>query len=296
MYPINQRINFLNLDVPMSNADVVVSPIPYDSTVSYRPGARYGPGAILSASDELEFFDKELLTRINEEVAIRTEDPMPQDVSSPKEMVKRVKAKVDQLLSMDKFVVTLGGEHTVSVGAIQSYSKRFPDLSVLQIDAHPDLRDEYEGSKYSHACTMRRVRDIVSNVVQVGNRTMSLEEYNYVKQNKLSDKIYGVDFSLEDVVNQLNDDVYITIDLDAFDPSEVPGVGTPVPGGFRWKQVLDLLKVVAKNKHVVGFDVVELSPIPGQVSSEMLASKLVYKLIGYSFLLSKSGGEKIGKD
>jgi len=287
MYPIHQRINFLDLDVPLSRADVVIVPIPYDATLSFRPGARYGPGAILSASDELEFFDEELLTRLNDRISIHTEHPMFSNVDSPKEMIDQIEQKVSGLLQRNKFVVSLGGEHTISVGAVRAYSKKFQNISVLQIDAHPDMRDSYEGSAYSHACTLRRIHESVDTVVHVGNRMLSEEEYVYMKKNRILGMVHGVDFDIKKVVNQLTDDVYITIDMDGFDPSEVPGVGTPVPGGLKWRQVLRLLRELAKKKRIVGFDVTELSPLVGQQSSEMLAARLTYKLIGYSLLLKK---------
>ncbi len=291
MYPIYEKINFLEINIPLAKADAVIVPIPYESTVSARPGAKYGPSALLSASYELECFDEELLMNISKKVNIATDKPMYPNVDSPKQMISMIESHVLNLLKKNKFVISLGGEHTISVGSVSAYKKHFGEIVVVQIDAHPDLRNEYNYSKYSHACTMRRIHEIVGNenVIHIGNRTMSEEEYSFIKKNKLESNFYPnlSDSNFRGIINKLakmKKPVYITIDMDGFDPSEVPAVGTPVPGGLHWMQSLNLLKQIAHTNKILGFDITELAPIPNQMHSQMFAAKLLYKLIGYSFL------------
>ncbi|MCX8197382.1 MAG: agmatinase [Candidatus Micrarchaeota archaeon] len=271
---------FLGVSCKKEEADVIVLSAPYDSTTSYGCGARAGPAAIIDASRQLELYDLEL-GEITKKVKIYTEDELEVDRGNPKRNCQFVQEAVGAVLDAGKFPVLFGGEHSVSIGAFWAIEERFDkkEISVLQIDAHADMREEYEGSRYSHACAMARCREKL-HAVSVGIRSYSEEEANEVK--KLD--IFGVEFDKNEVIERLRDKVYVTIDLDGFDPSEVPAVGTPEPGGLRYLQVLSLLRTVASKRKIVGFDVVELAPIPGSLVSEFFAAKLTYKLIGYAHM------------
>ncbi len=267
-------------------AKVVVLPIPYDSTVDWRSGTREGPNAIIDASHFLEQYDHELGCYIHD-VGIHTLPELIPSMKGPEETVGRVYTATKELLNKGKFVVMLGGEHSLTTGAVRAYSERFNKLSVLQLDAHADLRDEYEDTKYNHACVMRRVHEYCP-IVQVGIRSMGADDQKYIKGKKLH-PFYAKEKPLsqaeeKSIVSALTDDVYITIDLDVFDPSIMSAVGTPVPGGMGWYEVIRLLKRVAREKRIVGFDVMELAPREGPSSCTFLAAKLTYKLIGLALL------------
>jgi agmatinase len=268
----------------MEESKAAVMQVPYDGTTSFMAGTRYGPHAIISASRQVEFFDRELGLDVAEELGIHTLPEMEPDMGSAEKTVRRVQEMAEYVVGHGKFPITFGGEHSVSSGVVAALAKKHAGLSVLQIDAHADLRGEYEGTKFNHACAMRRIRDHVKTTVQVGIRSVCREEMDYIKKEKLGGCIHwGAEFSEAKILSSLTGDVYVTIDLDGFDPSECPGVGTPEPGGLKWLQVLKLLHDVSQKKRIVGFDIVELMPIPNTVQSEFLAAKLAYKLLGYSF-------------
>jgi agmatinase len=199
-------------------------------------------------------------------------------------MVAAVQERVEQHLEDNTFVVTIGGEHSVSIGAVRALAARFPGMSVLQLDAHSDLRDEYEGSKLNHACVMARIEEICP-VVQVGIRSMDASEKPFVDPDRVffAKDIWDRTDWIDRVVAQLTDQVYVTIDLDVFDPSIMPSTGTPEPGGLLWYDVLTLLRAVCRRKSVVGFDVVELCPIANNWAPDFLAAKLIYQLLSYKF-------------
>ena len=268
---------FLGVTNEEGKAKYVVLSSPYDSTASYGVGIRFGPHAIIEASRQVETYDIEL-ARDFAECGIYTCDELEVHRGSPEKNCGYVKEAVEAVLAAGKFPVLLGGEHSVSVGAFDAFASRAKNISVLQIDAHADMRGEYEGTQYNHACVMRRCRDKF-HAVSVGVRSYSDEEAEIIKKEKLD--VFGTDFKTDEVVKKLKDEVYVTIDLDAFDPSECPAVGTPEPGGLRWKQVVELLREVAKKKKIAGFDIVELCPIPGNAVSDFLAARLAYKLICY---------------
>jgi len=275
---------FMGYQCPLEESKVAVMQVPYDGTTSFMAGTRYGPHAIISASRQVEFFDHEINREAAFELGIHTLDEMEPDMGSAEKTIERVEELADEVVQKGKFPIMFGGEHSVSVGVVRALSKKYPDLSVLQIDAHADLRDEYEGTKYNHACAMRRIRECVKKASQVGIRSVCKEELDYIKKAKLSECIHwGPEFDVDKVVSQLTGNVYVSIDLDGFDPADCPGVGTPEPGGIKWLAALKLLRAVSRKKKVVGFDVVELLPIPGTVQSEFFAAKLAYKLLGYSF-------------
>jgi agmatinase len=229
----------------------------------------------------MELYDEELGYE-PARIGIHTLDELEPSRNSPEETVKRVEEVVAEIIENKKFPLMLGGEHSISLGAVRAVSKHYKDLSVLQLDAHSDLRDEFEGTRFGHTSVMRRISEFCS-IVQVGVRSMSKEEAEFARKNKL--KIFYARNPLKpkEVVSNLKKNVYVTIDMDAFDISEVPAVGTPEPGGMHWYDVLALLREVTSKRNVVGFDVVELCPIAGDVSSDFLAARLAYKFLGYIF-------------
>lgn len=272
---------FMGYQYPLAESKAAVILVPYDGTTTYMSGTRNGPKAIIAASSQVEFYDRELDREPADEFGIHTYDAVEPDMDSPENTVKRVEELADEAIAQGKFPIMFGGEHSVSVGMVRALAKKHENLSVLQIDAHADLRDEYGGSRYNHACAMRRILEHVNKASLVGIRSLCREEMDFIKEKKL-DVHWGEEFDEKRILSNLTDEVYITIDLDGFDPSECPAVGTPEPGGLRWEQTLKLLRSVASKKKIVGFDIVELMPIPGTVQSDFLAAKLAYKLLGYS--------------
>jgi len=268
---------FLGVENSLEKAAYVVLPAPYDSTASYGVGQRLGPQAIIEASRQVETYDIEL-GRDFSSAGFYTAEELECDRGSPERNCKFVQEAVEEVLKSGKFPILLGGEHSVSAGAFLAFARQGKGISVLHIDAHADMRDEYEGTGYSHACVMRRCRESL-HAVSVGVRSYSQEEAEIIHKEKLD--VFGVDFDPGEVVRRLKGKVYITIDLDAFDPSECPAVGTPEPGGLRWQQACSLLRLAASSRQVVGFDIVELAPIPGNSVSDFLAARLAYKLACY---------------
>ncbi len=258
-------------------------PIPYERTTTYVKGTARGPEAILEASRQVELFDEVTATEPFR-AGIWTAGPVEVDTSEPEEAaLDRIECAARSLISEGKLVVGLGGEHTVSVPLIRAHASVYSGLHVLHLDAHADLRDSYGGSRYNHACAMARVWEICP-VVSVGVRSLSAEEYGRIQGEKLP--IFLAHEYVTDqerharVLHRLGDPVYITIDLDVFDPSVAPAVGTPEPGGLGWYDVLSLLQCVVSNRRVVGVDVVELCPRPGDVTTDFLAAKLIYRILG----------------
>ena len=263
---------------------VVVLPVPYEATVSYGTGTRFGPRALIHASRFLELYDHELDSEPHK-VGIHTLPELVLPDSGPEVALGELRNAVDLLLDAGKFVTMLGGEHSISGPAILAHADRMPEgeLSVLQLDAHTDLRAEYEGTPFSHACAMHMVHDRV-RLVPVGVRSMTSEERGLVRKTGIP-VIFGHELGssgwIDRAINALGDSVYVTIDIDYFDPSLVPSTGAPEPGGGSWYSTLRLLERVFEEKNVVGCDVVELAPTPGITAPDVLAAKLVYKLIGF---------------
>lgn len=281
--------NFLGIDTHNSfeESKVVVLPVPYDSTASYRSGSRDAPLAIINASRQVELYDEELETEIYDKIGIHTFNEIIPNMEGPKYQAEVVRRLFLDMLGAEKFPVMVGGEHSLTVGAVRAIRDYYPEISVLHLDAHTDLREEYENTQYSHACVMRRIYDEGIKFAQVGIRNSGKEEAEFIKTNNIFSVMarqyrYGY-YGVEDIVEALTDTVYVTIDMDVFDPSEVPAVGTPEPGGLTWYEILDILREVTFHKKVIGFDLVELCPIPGDPTSDFLAAKLIYKLIGYCF-------------
>lgn len=279
---------FLGLDENLTDYDkskAVIVQVPYEGTVTYKKGTSNGPKAIIEASKEVEWYDDEL-NFIPCDVGISTLKPIDIE-GTPEEVNNNIYKETKKILEDNKFLITLGGEHSITFGIVKAFKEKYPDLSVLHLDAHSDLRDSYEGSKFSHACPMKRIFDLGLKFTQVGIRSISEDEAPFIKQNKLkfffARDIYNNNKWFNEAINSLTDNVYITIDLDVFDPSIMPAVGTPEPGGLDWYKVINFLKEVFKNKNVVGCDVVELCPIKDNIISDFTAARLVYKLIAYKF-------------
>lgn len=283
------------LDMPSQyslyeQAKVVLLPVPYDGTSTFIKGADKGPHAIIEASDSIELYDVEEDIEIYFQ-GIHTAKPVLEN-SSPEKMTQAVYERVKYYLADNKLIGLLGGEHSVSCGSIQATAEKYSDLTVLQLDAHADLREEYHGSSYNHACVMRRAQ-AVANVVQVGIRSVCEEEKTFIKPENIfyAHAIRNSKTWIFDVVDRLTNNVYLTVDLDCFDPSVVPSTGTPLPGGLSWWEVLDLISEVNKSKNIVGFDIVELCPNPTEKSSDVLAAVLTYKII--TKVLKKKENSKI---
>lgn len=283
--------DFLDLESGASSeadATFVVVCAPYDGTSTWKKGADRGPAAILEAAAHLELYDIETDSEPFR-VGIHTHRGGI-DLSTPEAMAGSVQTVVASVLDQGKVPVVLGGEHSVTIGAVRAASVAYPGLSVLQIDAHTDLRDEYEGSRLNHACVMARVTELCP-AVQVGIRSMDASEKGRFVRSRafLAEEIVGRSGWEERVVELLGPEVYLTFDLDGLDPSVLPSTGTPEPGGLSWYEALRLLRLVAERRRIVGFDVVELCPGPDH-ASDFLTAKLVYKIMGY---IAAAGAESL---
>ncbi|HPB26053.1 MAG TPA: agmatinase [Bacteroidales bacterium] len=266
----------------LQNARIVVMPVPYDGTSTWIKGADKGPDAILEASANMELYDIETNSEVYKQ-GIYTSKPV-MEKSSPEKMTAAVYKNAMKYVTEGKMLVTIGGEHSVSVGAIQAYAETYDKLTVLQFDAHSDMRPEYEGSLYNHACAMARAIEFCP-VVQVGIRSMDVEEKKYITKSRVffaEERMKNPGW-MDKAVNLLSENVYITIDLDVFDPSIMPSTGTPEPGGLFWYEVLEMIRKVNKKCNIVGFDVVELCPNKIDKAPDFLASKLIYKILSYKF-------------
>ena len=299
--PVWTPFSFLGLDgeaAALDGARVVLLPVPYDSTTSFRAGARHGPGAIIEASYHLEDYDPELDADVSA-VGIHTAPFLEPHMDGPRPMLDRVRCAAARFLDMGKLVGLLGGEHSLTLGHVEALVRRYVDpysdrgLTVLYLDAHADLRDDYMGTRWGHASVARRIAELCP-VVQVGVRSLSEPEMSFTRDGGVAATFWpprgtwlgggsGPDL-VSDIVDRLSGDVYITVDLDVFDPAVLPAVGTPEPGGMSWGQVTALLRAVGEARRIVGFDVTELSPELGPPASAYVAAKLVYKLIAYATL------------
>jgi agmatinase len=264
------------------SAKIIVFPVPYDYTATWQKGANLGPEAILEASAHVELYDIETGIEVHS-YGIHTFQ-LPQLPKSPEELTRIIRKYFSSFIKDGKFPVMLGGNHSITPGAVQGIKEYFSDLSVLQLDAHADLRESYNGSPFNHACVMARVKEICP-AVQVGIRSLDREEYDKLDTSRVffaGDIVFEDDW-IDNVVELLSSHVYITIDLDVFDPSIMPSTGTPEPGGLGWYQIIRLLKKVATERHVVGFDVAELMPNQYNKAPDFIAAKLVYKFLSYIF-------------
>jgi agmatinase len=265
-----------------SASRIIIVPVPYDETSTWMKGADKGPDAIMEASVNLEFYDVETDSEAHL-FGIHTIEPIIEK-RSPETLVDAVYREAIFLLNQEKFPVVVGGNHTVSIGSAKAFTEHFGNLSILQLDAHSDLRNEYEGSSYNHACAMARMREFAP-VIQVGIRSMSQEEASCADWERifLAHELYLDKTKYQKAIDKLTENVYITIDLDVFDPSLIPSTGTPEPGGPEYFEIMNFLKEVIWKKNVVGFDVVELCPSPANKAPDFIAAKIIYQLLSYKF-------------
>ncbi|MGE5655570.1 MAG: agmatinase [Actinomycetota bacterium] len=277
------------------SARVAILPIPYEATTTYRRGCENGPGALLEASHQLECYDEELDREICYDVGIYTNPAIADTRNGHKisslEMLEVTQKTVQQLIAEDKFVIALGGEHSITAGIVAAYQQAYSDepFTVIQIDAHGDLRHEYEGSIHNHACVMRRIVDMGLPTLQIGIRAICKEEADLIKEKQLpvfrAREIATQPDWMERALSSITTKrVFLTIDLDGIDPTLIPGVGTPEPGGLNWYSLTTFLRRIFESHQVIGCDIMELAPVVDSVVSEFTAAKLVYKLIGYQAL------------
>jgi len=288
--------NFGGLPQEFSNykhSKIVILPIPFDKTSTWIKGSQKGPDAIIEASKNMELYDIETKSEVYKK-GIYTAKGITARGSI--EVIEKTCRTVKRFLNDKKFIVVLGGEHTLSLGTIKAHTEFFNNLSILHLDAHTDMREAYEGCKLSHACVMARVKETLEargerrgaktqNIVSVGIRSMDSSELKNIKGHKIfyASEVHKSKNWIKKVTEILSKNVYITIDLDVFDASIIPSTGTPEPGGLSWYQVIDLLKSVLEKKNIIGFDVVELCPSSQNKAPDFLAAKLIYKLLSFKF-------------
>ena len=296
MKTLDIQSNFLALEEEHStleNARIAIVQAPYEHTVSYGTGTGKGPQAILTASHFVEFWDEEFGRELCFDHGIATLEAIDFAGAADRAALDLIEQQVRALLEMDKFVVTLGGEHTIAAATVKPHLERYPDLTVLQIDAHSDLRDSYEGSPWSHASVMARVLEYLppKQLVQAGIRAQCREEYERIEQDgiqtffgwEIRQGVYGQSWK-ERVLDACGEHVYISFDIDGLDPSIMPATGTAEPGGLLWDETVELMKMIGKHRRIVGFDLVELAPMPDQQWPDFLAAKLVSKILNSAFI------------
>ena len=282
---MNTQKTYAGIDEKHASAEsskIVLIPVPYDGTSTWGKGADKGPEAFLNASENMELYDIETDSEVYKQ-GIYLLEALTEN-SSPEAMVSAVHTVVKENIKRNKFVTMFGGEHSVSIGAIRAFNECFDDLTVLQIDAHADLRATYDGSKYNHACALYEANEN-TNLIQVGIRSMDAAEKGIMNEDNVffAHDMNANDYWMDNAIELMTDTVYITLDLDALDPSIMPSTGTPEPGGLLWYETLEFLKKVFEEKNVVGFDIVELCPNEVDKSSDFLAAKLYYKMLSYKF-------------
>jgi agmatinase len=291
------HLTFLDLKYrPVKEAETVILPIPYEATTSYGGGAREAPEAVLAASRQLENWDEELNLDVSAKMRIATAAPLTPEAAGPQAMLDKIRKTVQPWFGEGKLLVTIGGEHTISLALAQAAQTKYPDMQLVALDAHADFRDRYEGSGLSHACTLRRLYELGRPLTLLGVRAFSEEESNFLfvapRFNKFSARTLhsaeGWAAALEHL-EKIPGPVYLTMDADVLDPGVMPGVGTPEPGGLSYYQVLDIVKTLARRGPIVGVDFVELAPIPGQRVSDFTAAKIIYKALGYIYAGRKGG-------
>jgi len=295
---LSEKDNFLALEEKYSNYDfskfVIVS-APFEKTVSYGHGTAAGPQAIIEASQYVEFYDDYLNYEAAFEDGITTLEPLEfSEIDTFEESFEKISNIVKEVLNDNKIPVVLGGEHSISSAVYKPFHQKYENISVLHFDAHSDLRDEYSGTKFSHACVMKRIFEMNSDITQIGIRAQCREEAELIKKHniktyymqKIRNNIYGTNW-VEEIVDNLKENVFLSFDVDAFDPSVISATGTPEPGGLFWDETLSILEKVIKNKNIVGFDVVELAPVQENTISDFNTAKLIYKIISMISYYSK---------
>ena len=281
---MNQYLGNENSASDINEASTIILPVPVEFSTSYGKGTANGPQAIIEASPFLEFYDEELDFETWRS-GVFTLPPLQRE-GKPEELMQLIEETVANCLKKDKFVITVGGEHSISSAVHRAFRQKYRNLSVLQFDAHSDLRYEYDNTFYSHACVMRRIWEQNKNIACFGIRSQCIEEREFIIENNIP-VYYAHQAKKEDLFDKcladLTDQVYITFDADFLDPAIMPSVGTPEPGGFFWYETLSYLRKVFSKKQVIGFDVVELSPVENLVAPDFLIAKLIYKMIGYKY-------------
>ncbi|OHA50501.1 MAG: agmatinase [Candidatus Terrybacteria bacterium RIFCSPLOWO2_01_FULL_40_23] len=273
------RQTFLGIEEPSyEKARAVIIPVPYDVMASYGTGARFGPDAILRASQQIETYDEELEKDLDT-LPLFTHEPLTPDKSSAEAMLDKLEAIVKEVDEDGKIPVVLGGDHSLSIAPSRYFAKKYPGVGILHLDAHSDLRTIWEESPFSHASSMRHAYNLGAMMVQVGIRSMPKEVVDECKEHR---KVFlAPEVPVEEIISALPDKVYISLDIDVLDPSLIPATGTPEPGGIGWYDLLKLLRAVATKKQVLGFDLMELSPVPGLIHPEYTAARLLTKFFGY---------------
>lgn len=276
----NEFDNFLGIpEVLPEDSEVLILPIPLELTVSYGKGTKNGPKAIIEASKHVELYDHELGYEVDSKVKIATLPAVEFNTEVPEEAQKVISKAVEPWT--EKFVLSLGGEHSITPALISEYQKKYSDLSILYFDAHTDMREEWGGTKWSHACAARRCQEQgIKNIVWVGTRNTALSEQQYINHEQVN---YGNKYDLKKILSQLSPNVYISFDIDCFDVSTMPATGTPEPGGINWYQAMEIFEAVTREKNVVGADIAECAPIEKLHGYDFLVAKLAFKLIGYKF-------------
>jgi agmatinase len=284
-------LNFLDLKyLPVQDAEAIVLPIPYEATVTYGGGAREGPEAILAASRQVELWDEENNWDPSQKIKLTTALPIAPEAAGPQAMLDKIRRVVQPWVSQGKLVLALGGEHTITVALVQAVQTKYPDVTVVALDAHADLRESYDGTKLSHACTLRRVYESGRPLTLLGTRSYSKEEADLLWVAPRMKMFKAVELhtpegwaSALEHLRQIPGPVYLSIDLDALDPGIMPAVGTPEPGGLTYRQVLTIISTLAGRGPVIGLDLVELAPIPGNRVSEFTTARILYKALGYIY-------------
>lgn len=293
---IKEKNNFLDISNEFSsfeNSSIVILQAGYEHSVSWGKNTSAGPEDIINSSAYVEFFDDEFQRELCFDKGIATFESIELNNKVPKEVIKVIENCVKECLDNDKFVVTLGGEHTISIAPILAHYKKFPSISILQFDAHSDLRQSYQNSIYSHASIMARVCEFfpIDRITQVGIRALCREEYEFIKNNNVKTffassirrGIYGKDWQKK-IVDTLNDKIYITFDVDYFDPSMMPATGTPEPDGFFYNETLEVFReIINANKEIIGFDVVEYAPLENLHHTGITVARLIYKILNFAF-------------
>ncbi|WP_299228337.1 agmatinase [uncultured Psychroserpens sp.] len=267
----------------LDSSKIVLIPVSYDGTSTWQKGADKGPDAFLNASENMELYDIETKTEVYRQ-GVYLANAITES-SSPEAMVEAVHKTVKGYIKKNKFVTAFGGEHSISIGTIRAFNECFDNITVLQLDAHADLRESYQGSKCNHACALYEASQ-TTNLIQVGIRSMDVIETTVMDEDKtyFAHEMTDDDSWIDSAIDQMTENVYVTVDLDVFDPSIMPSTGTPEPGGLLWYETLDFLRQVFEEKNIIGFDIVELCPNPKEKSSDFLAAKLYYKMLTYKFL------------
>ena len=285
-----RSLNFLGLDesdVPPDKADVLIQPIPYDSTTSFQPGTRFGPEAILQASQQVELWDEALEWEPFSRYTCLTLNDIPPNHRGPDFMIRDIQARVGPLQQQNRLVAAVGGEHSITLPLVQSLHQSRPDLVLCWLDAHADLREEWEGSRFSHACVLRRIADLNIPIFHLGLRSLSREEQEFLQGHPQIQTYSSQEILLSEGLPRFKSDlgkfphpnIYLSVDVDVFDPGLVPGTGTPEPGGLSWYSILEAVRLITGHGAVCGLDICELMPIPGSRQSEFVVAKLLFKIL-----------------